>query len=246
MVGSYESDLMNLSPRKWPDFLREHSGLPGPKANLELARAFAQAGTLMDFKHFIRMGADVAPQNTPNEFLTLCGVLGFGQYLSRHHDGGLLRHLRKRANDSRKRIRDGVVLALKMIGRKRISRLLQYAKYWAEGSYWEQRAVVAAVCEPHFLANDDISLEVLDLLDWVTVSMVKEDKESRGYDELREVLEECWSVAVVAKPERGRRMMERWMKEDHPIVNQIMLRNLTQDRIQQLDGDWVQKWRLRL
>lgn len=240
-TGSYEKELVHISPKKWDDFLKKNSNLPGAKANMELAKAFAEVGTLMDFKKYIRLGPKKAPQNTDKEFLALCGVLGFGQYLSKSHDGGLLMHLKKRANDPRWRIRDGVVTALQTIGQEDISRLLRYAKTWVKGTPLEQRAAMAGLCKPALLAKNEIGLEVLDLLDWSTATMIElEDQQNEEYDILRDTLNYSWSVAVAALPEKGKPMLERWIKEDHPVVNSILIENLEEKRLQDLDEEWAQ------
>lgn len=240
-IGTYEVELVNISPKQWDFFLREHSNLPGPQVNLELAKAFAHVGTLMDFKKYISLDHEHAPENTPDEFLTLCGVVGFGQYLSKYHDGGLLMQLRERANDPRWRIRKAVVLALRIIGQKKISQLIGYSKSWIEGTYLEQRAAVVALCEPDLLIDRETCLAALELLDWATATMVEyDDQQSEGYQILQEALNYCWSVAVATLPEKGKPMMERWIKENHAVVNKIMRENLKKDRLSNIDPDWVE------
>lgn len=242
-IGSYEVELVNISPKQWDLFLKEHSNLPGPRVNLELAKAFARIGTLMDFKKYMQLGLEEAPQNTPDEFLVFCGVLGYGQYLSKYHDRGLLKQLKSKANDPRWRIREAVAMALQSIGRKNISRLVEYANDWANGTYMEQRAAIAALCEPELLSNREISLKALELLDWVTASMLeKDEQQDEGYDVLQKGLSYCWSVAVAALPEKGKPMMERWMKEKHPEVNKIMRENLKKRQLSNLDPEWTDKW----
>lgn len=243
-IGSYEIELINLSPRQWNAFLKEHSNLPGPRANIELAHAFAHIGTLMDFKKLICLGPDEAEENTPEEFLTFCGVLGYGQYLAKYHDGGLLKQLKERANDPRWRVREAVAMALQNVGKKNMPRLLRYAKSWSEGTYLEQRAAIAALCEPELLNKRADCLVVLDILDWVTATIVQNDDEkgSEGYRVLKQALGYCWSVAVAALPEKGKPMMERWMKEKHPIVKSIMRENLKKKRLESIDPEWTANW----
>lgn len=247
-IGTYEVELVNISPKQWDNFLREHSNLPGARANRELARAFARTGTLMDFKKYIHLDPDKAPENTPDEFLTYCGVMGFGQYLSKYHDGGLLILLKERANDPRWRIREAVVLALQIVGQKKISRLIAYAKSWIEGTFPEQRAAVAAMCDSDLLSNRETCLAALELLDWATATMIEyDDRQNEGeYQELQEALNFCWSVAVAASPEKGKPMMERWFKENHPVVNKIMKNNLEKDQLKNTDSEWVKRSLKRL
>lgn len=240
-IGTYEVELVNISPKQWDSFLREHSNLPGSQANLELAKAFARVGTLMDFKKYIRLDYEQAPENTPDEFLTFCGVVGYGQYLSKYHDGGLVMQLRESANDPRWRIREAVVLALQIIGEKNIARLTGYSKSWIEGTYLEQRAVIVAICDPDLLTDREVCLIALELLDWATATMVEyDDQQSEGYQILQEALNYCWSVTVAALPEKGKPMMERWIRENHPVVNKIIRENLKKDRLLSKEPEWVE------
>jgi hypothetical protein len=50
-TGEHHSELARLAD--WEPYLREHSGLPGPRANLgELAQAVADLGELALFERF--------------------------------------------------------------------------------------------------------------------------------------------------------------------------------------------------
>ncbi len=46
-IEQHRRDLAGLAD--WEPYLHEHSGLPGPRANLELARAVADLGDLALF-----------------------------------------------------------------------------------------------------------------------------------------------------------------------------------------------------
>lgn len=242
--ANYDLKLLNISPRQWELYLKKHSHLPGSKANLELAKAFARVGTLMDFKKFIRLDHRAAPENTPDEFLTFCGVLGLGQYLSDYHDSELLRKLRTRASDPRSRIRDGVVIALRTIGEKQVLRLLKYAKVWIRGTLSEQKAVVATFSEPDLLANRNVCIEVIELLDWATASLL-EDEESYKKEEfemLEKALSDSWSIVARALPEKGKPHIERWIKEDHPAIKQMMKESLCKKDLSEFEPDWAREW----
>ncbi|MGD8747062.1 MAG: HEAT repeat domain-containing protein [Balneolaceae bacterium] len=239
-IGSYKKELLHLSPKNWEEFLMKYSGLPGQRGNLELARAFAETATLMDFKKYVRLDPEEAPENTPEVFLVFCGVLGFGEYLAHYHDGGLLRQLRKRANDPRWRVREAVAMALQTIGRKNSKRLLKYARSWIEGSLLEQRAVIAGFCEPDILRDVEVKDHVFEFLDWATASMIAfDDKKDDAYEVLRKGLSYCWSVAAAEMPEKGKGKIERWIKEKHPVVNRIMRENLKKQRLRKVDPIWV-------
>jgi hypothetical protein len=247
-AGSYEVELVNVSPRQWQKFLVEHSQLPGPSANIELARAFARVGTLMDFKKYIGLDAEEAPENSPEVFLVFCGLLGLGEYLGKYHDGGLLNKLKLKANDERRQVREAVVMALQAIGRKNTSRLLDYAQEWAEGSFYEQRAAVAGLCDPDILKTRQAVQAAFELLDWVTANLVQHDdeKELPGYQELCDTLGYSWSIAVAAYPQKGKLMIERWIKESHDVVRSVMRENIQQDRLKKAETDWCNRWLQRL
>ena len=57
----------------WEPYLRRHSGLPGPRANLELAQAVADLGDLPLFERFT--GSD-------DEYLAVCGCIGLGRLVA--------------------------------------------------------------------------------------------------------------------------------------------------------------------
>lgn len=57
-------------------YLLENSNLPGPRGNLELAQA---ASSVVDAPELIRwcdIEVEEAPVNSPEKFLSFCGVLG--------------------------------------------------------------------------------------------------------------------------------------------------------------------------
>jgi hypothetical protein len=79
-VDAYRETLETLD--EWDSFLLEESGLPGRRANLELARAVADEGGEETFKRFLSFVAKRAPTNSPHEFLAFCGILGLGKLLA--------------------------------------------------------------------------------------------------------------------------------------------------------------------
>lgn len=238
---SYRRELNNISPKKWDDYLKKHSGLPGPRGNIELAKAFSQTASLMDFKKYARLDEEEAPENTPEVFLVFCGVLGIGEYLAHEHDSGLLNMLRSLANDPRWRVREGVAMAFQTVGRKNIGRLISYAESWIKGTLLEQRAVIAGLCEPDLLHDSEVIDRVFEMLDWATASIIAyDDEQDEDYRVLQKALSYCWSVATVAKPEKGKRKIERWLKEEHPVVNRIIRTNLSKNRMKKVDKQWVE------
>ncbi|NIS81554.1 MAG: hypothetical protein GTO14_15430 [Anaerolineales bacterium] len=237
-IAQYREVL--ASKDDWDSYLLEESGLPGARANLELAFAVAEEGDSALFERYRTFSPSEAPTNSPEEFLAFCGVLGLGTLLNQ---GELdqLDTLRKFASDPRWRIREAVVLALHRYGAGKSDELLLAMQPWIGGNLYERRAAIAAVCEPEILAQEEIVKQVLDILDSVT-SLIRglQDRRSDGFKTLRKGLGYCWSIAVEANPALGKPRMERWLSSDDRDVRWIMKTNLRKKRLSRMDEDWVE------
>ena len=77
---NYRQQLRTL--RNWDQFLMKESGLPGPRANLELVQVVADEGTPELFRSYLTYTPDRASTNSPEVFLTVCGVVGLGRLLA--------------------------------------------------------------------------------------------------------------------------------------------------------------------
>jgi hypothetical protein len=243
-IEQYRTTLRTLED--WESFLLKESGLPGPRGNLELAQAVADEGTTELFHRFIGFGPDKAPTNSPYEFLAVCGVVGLGRLLAEGRTE-VLTTLRQCANDPRWRTREGVAMGLQRFGEKNMDALVDEMEGWCAGSLLEQRAVAAALCEPKLLGQPRQARRVLRVLDKITTAIGKvEDRKSDDFKALRKGMGYCWSVAVAACPEQGKRAMERWCKSDDPDVLWIMKENLKKDRLARMDKDWVEQQKRRL
>src|SRR5262249_28182289 len=156
---AYRAQLQTESD--WDAFLLRESGLPGPRANLELVQAAADEGDEARFRRWLALTADRAPANTPAEFLALCGAVGVGRLIAAGRTD-LLALLRAQAADPRWRVREGVALALQRLGERDMPALLREMTAWSTGSLLEHRAVVAALCEPRLLADPAHARATLD------------------------------------------------------------------------------------
>ena len=263
--STYRAALIALPAADWEPYLLVHSNLPGPRGNLELAQAIADAGTEPQFRRWAGLGPDVAPENTPECFLAFCGVVGLGAVLARR--GGFsrassdrpspadpsltaigasmtgnppLQTLRTLASDPRWRIREAVAMALQRWGDADLPGLLAEMADWARGSPWEQRAAAAALCEPRLLRHPEHAAAVLRILDGITTSIVQlADRKSDAFKTLRQGLAYCWSVAVVALPDAGKPLMEKWLASSDPDIRWIMHENLKKNRLIKVDAAWV-------
>jgi hypothetical protein len=230
----------------WDAFLLQESGLPGPRGNIELARAVAEEGQASLFQRYLAFDARSAPTNDPHEFLAFCGVLGLGRLLA-EGDSNVLRPLRRAAGDPRWRLREAVAMALQRWGKADIKALLSEMEHWSQGSPLEQRAAAAALCEPDLLGDPATVDRVLDMLDAITASVeAAPDRRSEPFRALRKGLGYCWSVAVAAHPEAGKPRLERWLASDDRDVRWIMRQNLKKARLARMDATWVARCRAAL
>ena len=135
----YGQVLRTLDPDDRDAFLLQESGLPGRRANLELAYAVADEGDERAFRRLLSWGPDRAPTNSPHEFLVLCGAIGLGQLLALGQ-AEVLEDLRICASDPRWRTREGVGMALQRWGKVDMEALFQAMQEWSGGSLLERRA----------------------------------------------------------------------------------------------------------
>jgi hypothetical protein len=230
----------------WDAYLLKESGLPGPRANLELIQVVADEGDEELFERYLAFGPDKAPTNSPQVFLAVCGVVGLGRLLS-EGKRKVLKTLRACASDPRWRIREGVAMALQRLGDRDMDALLREMEKWSTGNLLEQRAAAAAVCEPRLLREEQHARRVLQLLDNITASLSGiEDRKSDEFVALRKGLSYCWSVAVAALPQEGKQTIEKWFASDDKDVIGIMKENLKKNRLTRMDAAWVAKWKARL
>jgi hypothetical protein len=219
-VDGYRKELRSL--KDWEPYLQKHSGLPGPKANLELVQA---VGEEADADRLWRLSA------SSDEFLALCGTAGLGKVALMEPDT-VMTWLRELAADGRWRVREGVAIALQRIGRENMVRLLADMQTWSGDGPFVQRAVVAGLCEPALLENSAHAVEVLILLDSITTSLAAaEHRRDEGFRVLRLALGYGWSVAAAAAPENAWPYFEKWLLSKDRDVAWIMKTNLEKARM---------------
>jgi hypothetical protein len=236
-IDRLRGELRALPPTAWPAHLAEYSGLPGPRANLELARAAAEEASPA-LVHRLAASRD--------EYLALCGAVGLGRLLAEGAPDAAAR-LRRLAEDDRWRVREGIAMALQRLGDDDVRRLLALAGAWAaEPSVLVQRAAVAGVCEPRLLRQPAVARQALDLLDTVTGALAaRPDGERRdpAVRVLRQALGYCWSVAVAALPAEGFEALARWAGDDDRDVRRVVRENLGKARLRRADPAAVTRLR---
>lgn len=231
-VEQYRAELRQLT--EWEAYLKKNSGLPGPRANLELVAA---VGDEADPERLWRLSA------SSDEFLALCGTAGLG-HLAISDPVTVMLWLRELASDPRWRVREGVAIALQNLGRHSMARLLAEMEEWSTDGPYLQRAAIAGLCEPSLLKEPEHVVRVLKILDRVTKSLAATSaRKSEEFRVLRQALEYSWSVAAAALPEAGRPLMEKWLRSPDKDVAWVMQGNLAKARMAALGPGWVAKWR---
>jgi len=226
-------------------YLLKHGGLPGPRANLELARLAADVCTGSQARRWAGLDCRAAPTGSAQEFLAMCGVLGLGRLLVEGDDQALA-DLRHYANDCRWRVREAVAMALQRWGAANFSALFDAMSTWASGSLLERRAASAAVCEPALLTDTERVMKALAVLEQSTSALLSSDpsqRRSEDFKALRKGLGYCWSVAVAADFAAARPAFEALVGQASSTRDRDLLRiareNLRKHRLRRLDPRWT-------
>ena len=229
-VEVYRAELRRL--KVWEPYLKKHSGLPGPRANLELVAAVVEEG---DADRLWRLSA------SRDEFLALCGTAGLGR-IALLEPETVMTWLGELASDPRWRVREGVAIALQRLGRESMPKLLAEMKIWSRGDWYAKRAAVAGLCEPALLKSNQDTVEVLAMLDQITRALslaAPADRRDDGFRVLRQALGYGWSVAAAAAPKNAKPYLEKWIRAQDKDVAWVMKTNLSKSRMAELRKNLV-------
>jgi hypothetical protein len=212
-----------MRPDQWDGYLRTSSGLPGPRANLELAQAAADLGEERAFRRWLA---------SDDEYLALCGAIGIGRLIAQGR-GHLWPLLRAAADDPRWRVREAVAMGLHRVGDASTEDLLEEIEVWVNGSPLLRRAAVAGISEPRLLSDRDTVRQALMLVERITRTLLHEpDRGSPQVRALRQALGYCWSVVVSADPVHGLPAFMRLEATDDPDARWITRENRRKRRLQ--------------
>ena len=224
-IADYRDALAGLPPATWPAYLDDHSGLPGPRGNIELALAVADLASPELDDELIASG---------DEYRTFCGVVGLGD---RGADPEVRGRLRRLASDDRWRVREAVAMALQRLGDTDPPTLEEIVLAWADDpDPLVQRAAAAAICEPRLLTSPQAAAVAVEVCRRATASLAArpaDDRRRLGVRTLRQSLGYCWSVAVAADPEPGLAAFGALDTTD-PDVAWIARENLEKKRLTRL------------
>jgi hypothetical protein len=228
-VDDHRAALVVLAD--WMPYLAEHSGLPGPRGNLELVAACGEEATVSRAEELLATG---------DEFASVCGLVALGRHYGQGRDSHV-EVLHAHASDGRWRVREGVAMALQRAGDDDPGRAFALAERWAADiDPLVRRAAVAAVCEPRLLRDPVFARRALAILERVTADLAASpsgDRRSPGVRTLRQALGYGWSVVVAALPADGLTAFGLLEASGDPDVAWVVRENRKKARLKRLLTD---------
>jgi hypothetical protein len=226
-------------------YIVRHSNLPGPRGNLELAAAWAEAVAAWAQEQsdslwplVAQMAAvpdSQAPVNDPREMIAFCGALGIGVVgaVSEAHSEDALATLRGHARDARWRMREAVAMALQHMLLERIEVTLAAFQRWvSEGNWLEMRAAAAALAEPSVLRDPAVATAALRLHERILAAIVAaSDRKAESFRVLRKGLGYTLSLIVTRMPNEGFQLLKQLVATRDPDVVWIIKQNLAKKRL---------------
>jgi hypothetical protein len=222
------------------EYLLKNSGLPGPRGNLTLLYSFskdATAGEVAECLSFINDNL----KNSPEEFAGMCGIVGLC-CLQKDNPQKAIATVRPYASHSSWRIREAVAIGIQEMVDENLYDVIKILEDWTGGNEYEKRAVIASLCEPKLLVNKSDVKSILNILakTMATFSGVN-GALSEGQIALRKAAGYCWSVAIVASPEDGKKSFEKLLPAKNKHISWIIKENLKKNRLLKMDREWVVK-----
>jgi len=226
--------------------LLRDSGLPGRRANLELAAAFADliadegaaAGRGAWLADWAALSADQAPTNDPHEFLPFVAVQALGACYAAAATAdrqAIEQHIREAATDPRWRLHEAAAFALQRIGDQGWLLLEPVLSRFAEAeSLLVARAALVAIAHPPLLDQPDpatFGLELAAQLMERFVELTVDARKTPAATVLRKALQFAPSVVVAAAPTEGFSMLSRWAGSDELDIKKIVAANLRKARL---------------
>ncbi|MCK9307833.1 MAG: hypothetical protein M0P17_09935 [Methanoculleus sp.] len=229
-------------------YLVAGSSLPGPRENLELARAFAE--TVREFAvadtddhralwnlcvELAHISPEDAPTDDPHEFLPFCGVRGIGTIgsVSPECVEEALTHLAEASVDPRRRTREAVAMAVRDLLSRQGDLAVPELEDWVQGGSWlTMRAVVAGIAEPDLLTEPQIAQTALKLHRKTLIRVYTADeRQSEAFLALREALGYTLSLVIAVLPGIGFEYLRQLATLDDPDIRWIVRENLETSRL---------------
>jgi hypothetical protein len=248
------------NPRPLEFYLREHSRLPGPRANIELANDVSHllAASLPQhaervrslIQYFANGERKTLVGNTPSEFVMICGVLAFGTCAVAKADWReeIFDYLEQYACSSFWRIRECVSMAYQQLLQADVQgtlvRIMELAR---SGNYFQQRAAVTALSEPQLFCNTDLVAPALELHQIVLASVHSVpawERKREDFRILRRALGHTISVVIAAAPEEGFALLAECATWSDADIIWILRENLRKKRLAKYLRDFVHSSRV--
>lgn len=225
--------------------LMGESNLPGPRANLGAASAFADAfasDRVTDEAWELVVAWSVkpeteAPTDDAREFLPFCALQAMGSYYRYAEPARreiILERCRAAMNDARWRMREAAAMALQRIGEQDFSALRAlFDGMKSTANALEQRAFVAALAHPPMLKEQANVLYALELSEEI-LDQIAARQTRYGAEEFRVLskgLEYALSVFVERAPEAGFKMLAKFAVTDDKRMQKIVKSNLGKARL---------------
>ena len=219
--------------------LREKSGLPGPRGNLELLYQYIDDCSLESTVQCMAVIQDDT-SNSPDEFVGMCGVVGFAVLIFGDQDK-LIEHLQRYATHSSWRIRESVAIAIQEMPAKSLEERIGITSRMEDDDPLVCRAIVAGLCEPKNLRNQRGIEHVYLHLVHATRILRSESKLTEGETALRRALGYCWSVALAEFFEEGKNYFEDLITSSSKNIRWIVSENLKKKRLSRKNREWVEE-----
>lgn len=231
-------------------YLTGESRLPGPRMNLAVVGAFADAvgavvtapdppverlEALLD--GWAALPAAAAPTNDPREILPAAAVLAYGQVAVVRPDWWVdeTAKLRRAAADSRWRMRELVATAVQRMLAADWARTLALLTDWAaDPDPLVVRAAAAAVAEPPLLRDAARGADALAIQAAAVAALAGRPAGVRSTGParvLRQALGYTLSVAAAATPDAGFRLLADLATRPDPDLRWIVRANLKKARL---------------
>jgi len=243
------------SPRPLEFYLREHSGLPGPHANINLANDVSSllAASLPQHADKVRSvlnywmsnESKTVVSNTPAGFVVLCGVLAFGFCAAacpEWRDEAFV-HLKQYASSPFWKVCDFVAMAYqRLLQADAHTTLVQLMELAHSGNYLLQRAAVTTLAEPQLFYSTDLVVPALEVQRVVLAYMHAVPAWERRREDfriLRRALGHTVSVVTAAAPEEGFALLSECATWNDTDITWILRENLRKKRLAKFIRDFV-------
>ena len=226
-------------------YIMGNSHLPGPRANLELAGAFADlveehategSGRIWGWLNaMMAFSPGEAPVNDPKEFLPFCGVKGMAALASACPQflKAAIGKLKALSEDKRWRIREAVAQGIQKLLVKERPRTLKTLHSWVGTDNWLiMRAVAAGVAEPSLLKQPQIAKASYELHQKILAAIIaNEEHNTEAFRILRKTLGYSLSVIIESDPEQGFSFLHELAKSRDSDLRWIVNENLKKNRL---------------